>query len=320
MHEIIEQKFQKLEKEVKKLRIFNTILILVVSSFVLFGFQQKIKLPDFELPSIIEAEKFVIKGKNGKLAELSMIDDNNAALIFYKDNGNKLSLNLGISENNAFINIPGESANKFLINETKNNAFIYLGSDLKDGENFIQLDPNTNSPFISLKNSKGNFTYLNNNGTKIIKDSLFMMYGKDYAFDFKDNNTNIVDLPGSYGVNVYKAVNNERQFYYSSGYEPNNKNSYVELYNPLSNSTASMKVINNFPGIVGIKDNQLRYLLFVDENNKTSYKTYDETGKLRSVIGSESLNVNGVEKKTEESSILLFDKDGKVIEQFPKNK
>lgn len=318
MHENIEQKFEKLEKELKKVKGINSVLIILTFSFILFGFQQKIKLPDIELPSVIEAEKFILKNENGTSAELKIVDDKNAALIFYKENGNKVALNLGLNDNKSFINIPGEKSNKFLVTENNSNAFLYIANDLKNKESFIQIDPNNDSPFISIKNSVGNNTYINNNGTKVIKDSLFMMYGKDFAFETVNNSNKIVDLPGSYGVNVYKATNNNREFYYSSGFEPVNKNSYVEVYNPKSNSSTSLKVINNLPGLVGIKDNKLRYLMFIDENDKASLKIHDNNGLARSIIGSESINVNGQQQSTDESTIMLFNDKGNLLEKFPK--
>ena len=317
MNDRIEQKIEKFERDIKKLRIFNTILIIIVSSFVVFGFQQKIKLPDFELPSVIEAEAFVLKGKNGKAAEFKVIDDRNVAIIFYKDNGKKVALNLGLRNDNSYIHIPNEEKSKLLISEDSENAYIYLSNSSGNNDSYIQLSTNS-TPNITMKQSNNNIAYINNNGMKILKDSILMMCGKDFAFQQEGNSTKIYDLPGAYGLSIYKANNLDRDFYYASGYDPASNNSYVEVYNPKTKTTASMKVINNSPGILAIKDNILRYLVYIDENDKMTMKLNDNQGKPRSVLGSESLNINGKQTKTEESSILLFDKDGKMLERLPK--
>lgn len=318
MSDNIEEKLIKLERAVKKQRILNVCLIGILSSFVLLGFQQKVKLPEFELPSVIEAEKFVLKSSKGTAAEFKMVDEKNAAIIFYKDNGSKVALNLGIANNNSYINIPGDNSNKFLINEDNSGIILYLSNDSKPNPNFIQLVTNNDSPYLQFQNSKNHLTYINNNGLKVIKDSLYMIYGKDFAFETSGGNSKVVDIPSSYGVNIYKADGNNREFYYSSGYDPINKNSYVEVYNPQSNSTASMKVINNYPGILGIKDGILRYLMFINEADKAVIKINDSQGKIRGVIGSESLNINGQQQQTDESTILLFDSKGSLLERLPK--
>ena len=41
MHEKLEKKFEKLEKENKKYKMFNTILTLSLFSIMIYGFQQK---------------------------------------------------------------------------------------------------------------------------------------------------------------------------------------------------------------------------------------------------------------------------------------
>lgn len=326
MNENIIKKFEKLEKENKKYRIFNTSLIIILFSILIYGFQQKVSLPEFELPSIIEAEKFVLKGKNGKVAEFGLINEKDALLTFFEEGGQKIQLTMGVRNNKSFISMPGENSPIFYVSEINNYATMRLGMDDDKNSSFMEFDPNNYQPYISLKKGSqtekpsNDLTYLTNNGLKVISDSLYMMYGKDFIFDTKDNKNKIVNLPGSYGISVYSVNNNNRMFYYSSGYDINAKNSYVEVYNPYSNSSASLKVIQNLPGLVGIKDNKLRYLMFTDENNKASLKIHDSEGKIRTVLGSESVNKGGKQEILEESNLLFFSKEGNLIQQIPEKK
>jgi hypothetical protein len=240
MHENLEKKFEKLEKENKKYKMFNTILTLSLFSIMIYGFQQKVKLPDFELPSIIEAERFVLKSKDGVVAEFGLTSEKEASLTFFKDNGEKVKLSVGVNNNNAYISIPGEKSAKLYITEAKESASLYLGMDNDERESYVLIDPNNYQPYITLKkggtnaNDKNDFAYYTPYGSKIIRDSVYMVYGKDFAFNTSNNNNAMVELPGSYGTNVYTVQNVNRKFYFSNGYDAGNRNSYVEVYNPNS--------------------------------------------------------------------------------------
>ncbi len=324
MHENLDKKFEKLEKENRKYRIFNTLLSITLFSFLIYGFQQKVKLPDFELPSIIEAEKFILKSEDGKVAEFGLTNKNEASLTFYKENGKKVKLSVGVNNDKAYISIPGENSAKMYISEEVKSASLYLGMDDGERESFLLLDPNNYQPYITLKkgstgpSNKNDFAYYTPYGSKIIRDSIYMVYGKDFAFNTSNNTNAMVELPGSFGSNVYTVDNVNRKFYFSDGYDPIAKNSYVEVYNPNSGSSTSLKVIQNLPGLVGIKDNKLRYLLLVDDQDKASFKIHDKDAKVRTVIGSESINVSGKQQIKEESNIMFFSKEGNLIEMLPK--
>lgn len=64
----------------------------------------------------------------------------------------------------------------------------------------------------------------------------------------------------------------------------------------------------------------MRYLLLVDEEDKASFKIHDKDGKVRTVIGSESINVSGKQEIKEESNIMFFSKEGNLIEMLPSQK
>lgn len=326
MNENLEKKFELFEKQNKKYRIYNTILTTILFSFLIYGFQQKIKFPDIELPSTIEAERFVVKGKNGKIAEFGMTNENEAMISFYQKDGKSFKMNIGVNNDKAFITIPGKNSTKFYLTEKDDYATLRLGSDKENNESSILLDVNEFQPYMSLKKGSETSTknndvaYFTNYGTKVIIDSIFMMYGKDFAFNTQNNKNKMMPLAGSFGTNIYTVENVNRRFYYSSGYDVNSKNSYVEIYNPNTNSSASLKVIQNLPGLVGIKDSKLRYLLFIDEFDRTSLKLHDKDGEIRTVIGGETINVGGKEEKKDESNILLFNKEGGLIESIPSKK
>lgn len=326
MNENLEKKFELFEKQNKRYKTYNTILMTILFSIALYGFQQKIKFPDFELPSTIEAERFVVKGSNGKVAEFGLVNENEAMLSFYQEDGKVYKLSFGLNNGKAFIAIPGEKTSKFYLTEQDNHVTMRLASDKENGEASILLDVNELQPFVSLKkgsdtnNKTNDYAYFTNFGTKIIIDSLYLTYGRDFAFNTQNNKNLMLPLPGSFGTNVYTVDNVTRKFYYSSGFDIANKNSYVEVYNPSSNSSASLKVIQNLPGLVGIKENKLRYLLFIDEFDRTSMKIHDKDGNLRTVIGGETINVGGNEEKKDESNILLFNEKGSLLESIPSKK
>lgn len=308
----IEKRLEKLERSNKKLRFVNFLMLAIIFSGGLIGWQ--VTTQYFQT---IETEKLVLKDKNGNIRATLNVDENNSTYLSFYCSEGKISNILGVNEHNFGVIEIRNSSPDFIYEKTRisplgisienediNSRTIIARNEILfmlDTVELMQLISNgfanqlvftnflnkestfdfSSSPFLStrllLKDIEGkNIIRL---GDDIDKEGYFKARG----IEIYDDTGNTLALLGGYKSGQYSTMQlfaeNKALLYLVS--RP--KGSMIAIDDKKENPIVVIESGENYnsPSVSIRKNEKFAFQVGIDKNNYSYQYLYDNLGKVR---------------------------------------